>query len=262
MGGAPALTTPTGSTRAVSPAAPMVHSPPANPRLAGVDGCPGGWVLATVDQGGKIDVSVVSEFSRVIRLVKEGQLTRAIVDIPIGLPDAEHRKANVEARRLLGKRAVCVFPAPRRETLLAGSHEEASDVRERIDGKRMAKQSFNIMPKIREVDELLDAPLQKTIHEGHPEVTFCLLNGGEPVMQSKDTPEGRTKRLQLLTAAFADLGVELEALPAKPQGASMDDVIDALALLVSALRAEKGLAKTIPEKPEYDRRGLRAEVVA
>jgi predicted RNase H-like nuclease len=219
-------------------------------------------VVASIGEGGALDVAVVPDFARIVRQVRGGQFDHVVVDMPIGLPDTESRKADQEARRLLRARASCVSPAPRRPMLNAKSHDEANRIRERLDGKRISKQGYLLLPKIYEVDELIDSTSQRVIREGHPEVTFCVLNDDTPIAEPKETPEGRSIRVELLGRAFASLGVAFDELPTKPRGASTDDVIDALAMLVSAVRAARGQSRTLPARPEYDERGLRAEMVA
>ena len=61
-------------------------------------------------------------------------------------------------RRLLGKpRSSSVFPAPVRATLKATNYEEACRLSMNAHGKSMSKQAYEIIAKIREVDELDDA---------------------------------------------------------------------------------------------------------
>jgi predicted RNase H-like nuclease len=50
---------------------------------------------------------------------------------------------------------------------------------------------------------------------------------------------------------------DLERVP----GATPDDVVDALLLLVSATRLVEDVAHVLPEEPETDTHGLRAEVI-
>src|SRR5690606_31915637 len=113
------------------------------------------------------------------------------IDIPIGLTDDGPRPPDVAARALLGPRASSVFPAPVRATLNANSYEDACDLSFAARGKRLSKQSFAILPKIREVDELLRTrsatEFPVPVHEVHPEVSFCYLNDGRPMVHPKRT---------------------------------------------------------------------------
>ena len=82
------------------------------------------------------------------------------VDIPIGLNEgyeAGGRFCDRQARKCLRGRASSVFPAPVRPVLAASSREEACTLSRASapHGKAISKQTFAILPKIREVDELL-----------------------------------------------------------------------------------------------------------
>jgi predicted RNase H-like nuclease len=209
-------------------------------RLAGVDGCRGGWVVACED-----GVSVVAAFAEVLA----GGFDVAAVDIPIGLPaDSTPRACDVAARALLGRgRASSVFPAPRREALAWRSWAEASG---------MSIQAFNIMAKVREVDALMTTSLQDRVVEAHPEVAFALLAGG-PMAASKKTAAGRAERRAALASVGLDGVVPMERL----QGAAVDDLLDACALLWTAGRVARGEAVRLGDGG-VDQRGLRMEIVA
>jgi predicted RNase H-like nuclease len=207
-------------------------------RLAGVDGCRGGWVVA-----GEDGVSVVPTFAAVLA----GGFDVVAVDIPIGLPaDSTPRACDVAARRVLGRgRASSVFPAPRREALAWRSWAEASG---------MSIQAFNIVAKVREVDGLLTPARQDRVVEAHPEVAFALL-AGAPMAASKKTAEGRAERLAALAAA--GLG---RLAAGRVRGAAGDDVLDACALLWTAGRVARGEAVRLGDGG-VDQRGLRMEIV-
>jgi predicted RNase H-like nuclease len=197
--------------------------------LAGVDGCRAGWVAALED-GGRTDLIR-------LRTLAELPSCTAVIDIPIGLPAAGARSCDVEARRLLGRpRASSVFPAPTRSLLAAAT-------------PRCSRQLFNILPKIREADEL--ATEACGWFEGHPEVSFALMDGGRGLVAPKRTPEGRACRRSLLSPAFADLPPQLD-----------DDEADAYALLWSARRLSAGTALRLPAAIELDGRGLPMQIVA
>jgi predicted RNase H-like nuclease len=183
----------------------------------------------------------------------------SIIDIPIGLPDAPSRACDPEARQLIGARRNSVFPAPIRAMLSAGDYLAACKAREAAHGKRCSKQLFAILPKIREVDELMTPQLQGRIREGHPEVSFTLLNGGVPMREHKSIEDGKAERLALLRRHFHDIDRQIELLR---RPALTTDALDAYALLWSARRAAEGCARSIPDQEERDARGLRVEMVA
>jgi predicted RNase H-like nuclease len=196
--------------------------------LAGVDGCRGGWAVAFDDAGR-------TALAR-LRTLADLPPCTALIDIPIGLPVAGPRACDLEARRLLGRpRASSVFPAPTRAQLAAPT-------------PRCSRQLFNILPKIREADEL--AP-HAGWFEGHPEVSFALMDGGRGLPEPKRTAEGRARRRALLAAAFSDLPSRLD-----------DDEADAYALLWSARRVAAGRERRLPIDAELDGRHLRMQILA
>ena len=200
------------------------------PRLAGVDGCRLGWVVATDD-----GVEVVPALDDVLV-----QCDAVGIDIPIGLPDAGPRACDVEARRRLGPRRSSVFPAPRRALLPCRDWAAASGV---------SRQAFNLLPKIAEVDALVTPALQDRVLEVHPELAFAALHGSRPMAHPKRTALGRAERLTALA---------LDDVP-RVRGAAPDDVLDALAVLASMRRWAAGRAEHLGDGA-VDARGLRMEI--
>lgn len=230
--------------------------------ICGVDGCKAGWVAVSKDlESGEVnwclcgtvrDIALQSPAPRVIA-----------IDIPIGLTEAGPRECDLAVRRMLGPvRGCSVFPAPIRPVLGAHDYAEACRIRFGIDGKKMSKQAFAIMPKIREVDTLLgeSPPLREVFHEVHPELCFHSLAGGIPLVAGKRTREGAEKRLALLRPLF---GVRLtEALKDRLiLHCTEDDVVDGFAALWTAERILKGMAYSVPATPPTDALGLRMEMV-
>jgi len=184
------------------------------------------------------------------------------VDIPIGLLDRPGQRAcDVEARRMLGRgRASSVFPPPSRRALSFGDYRAASDVNMQLTGRRLNKQSFNISPKVREVDEAMKPVMQERVREAHPELSFRSLNGGVALPSSKKTAGGRNHRWRLLRAVLAGLARKA-TLPAELRGrCQADDYIDALACAWTAIYAAGGTARRIPPEAEVDERDLRMEM--
>ena len=125
--------------------------------LAGIDGCRGGWVLILEHQNGTRQTRKVGNAGEIADIPN---LELAVIDIPLGVLDSDPRLADREARRFLGQRGCCVFPSACRSVLAATTYEDACSRLQRIDGKRMSKQAFEIIPKIREVDAVLTLDLQ------------------------------------------------------------------------------------------------------
>ncbi len=230
--------------------------------MAGIDGCPGGWVVATVPvtvDGGLVlaEVCVVADLGAVVAALESGRLTAAAIDIPIGLPASAPRACDIEARRLLGPRRSSVFPSPVRSVLKATTYAEACAASRAATGKALSKQTFNIVAKIREVDDVVSPRLQDRLFEMCPELSLAELAGG-PMAHNKRTAEGRTERIDALGSVYVDVTAWLEP---PPHGAARDDVLDALAGAWTALRYVAGTHRRLGGR-EIDATGLRMEVIA
>ena len=124
------------------------------------------------------------------------------VDMPVGLPGVERRTADAEARALLGPRRSSLFWTPPLCVLEAGDHTEANRRSRERTGWGLSAQSFNLLPKIREVREALPTesfapPVRPRAAEVHPETSFALL-AGAPMRASKRTRVGVDERLAAL----------------------------------------------------------------
>jgi len=220
---------------------------------AGVDGCRGGWFAVLDDDG--LRWRVLPSFAEVLAWLP-AQCAVA-VDIPIGLPETGSRACDVEVRRQLGARGSTVFPAPIRPVLDAADYRDACERCHRVDGRRMSRQAWNLVPKIREVDEeLRQRPdLAGRIAEVHPELSLAELAGGVPMSRPKRDSQGRAERLGLLAEVFGSAPAEALAWR-RGRACAPDDVLDAFAALWSARRLRSGQALGIPDPPETDARGL------
>jgi predicted RNase H-like nuclease len=219
---------------------------------------------------------------------------RAVIglDIPIGLPsgqphDSGVRLADRAARAFLGgHRGSSVFSAPCRPTLFTQDYSAACDAELAARGKKLSKQAFGIIPKIREVDQAM-TPAQQlppddvfgtVVREVHPEVAFAVLRGGGVagfgLVSSKRDRLGEAERLALLRPFLpvpdvpgvrADLRRqhrESHSGPTSKRIVGSDDIVDALVCLVAAYRIATGQSRTFPSgAPERDARGLRMEIV-
>jgi predicted RNase H-like nuclease len=234
-------------------------------RLIGVDGCRGGWLVATADASlSALSFSLVADLASLVARAEAGDAIIAI-DMPIGLGDDGPRACDLAARRLLGRpRASSVFPAPCRAALAATTYRRACALSRRTLGVALSRETFNLLPKIRQVDALMTPVLQEFVREVHPEVVFALLAGrGRGLPYPKRTPAGERLRLSLLrrVAPGFDPGAVRRRLG--PASVAGDDVIDAVACLVAAARIRRGEALVLPEDAvARDARGLRMEIVA
>jgi predicted RNase H-like nuclease len=197
------------------------------------------------------EVHVVASFAEVLALAPAA----IAIDMPIGLAAAGPRACDVEVRRRLGARRASVFPAPIRPVLVASSYAEALELGRAVDGRGMSKQSFHLLPKVRELDALITPQLQRAVVESHPELCFATMTG-TPCPHPKRTAAGRAERLVALRTPFPDID---ELLTQPHRGAKSDDVLDAFATAWTARRVVAGTAEHIGG--DLDERGLRMEIV-
>ena len=193
-----------------------------NDDVAGVDGCRGGWVVAT-HRGWR----VVPSFSAIAR-----EFSLVGVDMPIGLPDGWHREADRAARAFIRPRGSCVFPTPPRCLVAHEDYATANAASRARFGVGLTRQTFHLLPKIRDVDAAVDARSQHRFLEVHPECSFAALTGA--VLAPKRTSEGRRQRADALGAVFGPIELR-SSIAVQP-----DDVLDAYAVLWTALRHQRG----------------------
>jgi predicted RNase H-like nuclease len=233
------------------------------PNFLGVDGCRGGWFGVQLSGPGEWEFAVVDRAERLAERFPEPALI--LIDIPIGLPQecGKLRTCDRLAAGLLGPRRASVFPAPCREALAAAGYKTALALSRRISGKGISKQTWNIGPKILEVDQWLraSAELRDRVREVHPELCFQALNGGRAMAAGKREPAGERQRLELLTARYPAAPVLFEqALRTYPQRRlARDDILDALANALSGWLSGGRLA-CLPREPEFDALGLPMQI--
>jgi predicted RNase H-like nuclease len=207
----------------------------ANPVL-GVDACKSGWVAI------RLADTVTAHFAEHIAdLVAETDAVVAI-DIPIGLADSSHRKADELGREFLGHRSSSLFMTPVRAALEAATHDLASAINRGHTGKGISIQAFSLRKSILQVDAWLPkAPCP--VIEIHPEMSFAEL-AGAPLDERKKTWAGAERRRELLAKA----GIAFSGpLGLAGVDAGVDDVLDAAAAAWTARRYLLGDAIRTPE---------------
>lgn len=224
----------------------------------GVDGAKAGWIAVWWADTALTHCVYGSARS----LVDAHRQARVIaVDIPIGLADRGGRRADAEARQFVGgRRASSVFSSPVRGILDATSQPDASRRHREIDGRGFGAQSFAILSKIREWDDLLqsDAQARAAVREIHPEVSFSALNGGrgKGLAFKKKSQEGAAIRTELLSTVFGFEQVARLLQSVAHRQAAADDVLDALVALWSAERVATGESVSLPTPPDSDGTGM------
>ena len=227
----------------------------------GIDGCKAGWFYFRFD-GEVISYGVTKTLAEILADV-EGEAC-ILVDMPIGLLESgkTERQCDLDARDALSPgRASSVFPTPCRQALAATSYEEASQINERRLGRKLSRQSYGLIPKIRELDELLASSelARACIRETHPEVCFWGLLGG-PIEYSKRTRDGFVDRMRLLKLVepAAEEMIAAAFLVHGGFDAGRDDIVDAFIAAICARAADN--LRTLPEAPKLDKRGLPMEI--
>ncbi len=213
--------------------------------VAGVDGCPGGWAVArwSREQNGEraLTVSFAETLDGVVAELRAGRLAAVAVDMPIGLLADTRRASDALGRGLLGPRRSSIFATPARAALGSPDHPvldhaDASARNRAAVGVGLSIQAFHLLPKIGELDALVEPSDQDRFVEAHPELAFTRL-AGAPLPHPKATAEGRALRRSLLDD---HLGADVVAAALETADVPVTDALDALSLCTVAERVPTG----------------------
>ncbi len=215
------------------------------PRVLGVDACTAGWVGILLSDGPPRALVAPTVAALVADAEVDGTLAAVGIDMPIGLPDAGRRAADVLAQEAIGPLRASVFMTPVRAALRADDHATATALNCALTGEGVSRRAYALRHKLFEVEELLAATSTRVV-EAHPEVSFAHMNGG-PLRARASTWAGVELRRLLL----ADQGIPLFGdLGPAGRDAGVDDVLDAAAAAWSARRVATGSAVALPDPPE------------
>jgi predicted RNase H-like nuclease len=224
-------------------------------KIAGIDGSKGGWVCVSGYENNfkELKFEKLKEFDD----IKSKDFNLVLVDIPIGL-DIDLKKGGRIVDKLARKELLTnkssIFNAPSRLVLEAKNYEEANKINKN-KGMGLSKQSWNLVKKIKEVDEFIRNSNKTIIFESHPEIIFQVMKK-DKVSTKKKNDEGIIERRNLLEKnGFNKVFLERN-LSAKDSFYKKDDFIDACSLFWSANRA---IAKTeikIPNDMVLDSEGI------
>jgi predicted RNase H-like nuclease len=201
--------------------------------VLGVDGWRGRWVGALLD-GRRVTLLDLPDATAVLA-VPDAQILA--IDMPIGLSEDGVRACDVEARRRLGRAGSSVFPAPLRQVLEATDYLDACRRSEEASGKALSRQSWNLVPAIRSLDDALGTPPDDRVVEVHPELAFRALDGR--VRDPKSSARGLAQRMAALSSVM-----DVDLLDAPPLIPAVD-VLDACAAAWSAQRLAAGTAECV-----------------
>lgn len=230
--------------------------------LVGVDGCPKGWFTISLDQAGQYHFNIFDHINALWQEYSNSSII--LIDIPIGLPHWRRRLCDVEARKILGKRGSSVFPAPSREAIHNPDYESACKANQKVLGKKLSLQAWNISSKIKQVDDLMcyNEGARQRIRESHPEICFWALAGGKSMIYNKKTEPGVEERLRLLKEIdpiFEQIFNEAMKF-FRRKDLAKDDILDAIVLAITAA-SPLDTIRTIPKTPEKDLKDLLMEIV-
>ena len=235
-------------------------------KYIGIDGCKTGWIAWIISDNAEPTFKVANTLTEWVKVLTEAT---TLIDMPIGFSDslAPDRLCDKAARRFLtSKRGSSVFPVPCREAVYQTDYIAACNANVEQLSKKFSKQTWGIVPKIRELDELMNAYPNLSIRESHPEVVFAALKG-EPLAFSKRTQEGKEERfsiIQQLAPHWCDV-LSLAISSTKRKDVAVDDVYDAFVLMLIAYYAPK--LSTLPEptdigaEADVDQNGRVREIV-
>lgn len=221
----------------------------------GADGCRGGWIVCVLDHG-EMRIERYDSVEALIQVYPE--FDAFLIDMAVGLRTcAEQLRPDDVARKELGPRASSIFPIPCRQAVYAGTEEEKKQANIKALGKSLPKQTINIIPKIRELDEFLSnhPEYKNRILESHPELDFARLHGSVVLSRKKEFT-GFSERAAILKKylpgeSFSGMWDRAKELHCNP-----DDLLDAICLAVTAALSSQGMCETIPAEPEQDDTGL------
>jgi len=214
----------------------------------GIDGFRGGWVAVYIDEKGGRYFDYSHSLDNLIAVPH----TRAMIDLPVGLPDRGYRQCDVEARELVGSR---VFLGARWGVWGFEHYKDANEHYWGKGDKGISRQLWCIRSKLREVNIPMSPARQAKLKETHPELVFWRLAGGN--LHNKKSETGRQQRLRLLREqgiSEIDLWLKMR----QETGIARDDMIDACVCALAARDSKDRLPRT--KKSPKDRRGIRMEM--
>lgn len=234
------------------PMAGRRHSPLPYDVIAGVEPCPGGWLMV---RARLLTTMIALEVPQVVPTlidVLDYRPTFSLIALHshLGLLEKGQtggRQCDREARRVLGgRRSGAIVSAPSRLALAEPGAEPMSGV------------ARSLLTRVREVSEQMQPYWQRTVYEVNPELGFHQLNGDTALRYGKRTVRGRAERRALLQARFPDLAIVTDT---KVPGASIQHLLDATMNVWTARRVAARAVIRLPADGVWDEQGLRMEIV-
>jgi len=236
-------------------------------KIAGVDGCHFGWVVASRIDENMPEIQLFEDFQSVLK--HYGDYDVIVVDMPIGLASNQEnngrRKADIEAKKILSKlgRGGSVFFPPAKEVIGGlpiqkleynnDNYKLVCDISKKETGRKISRQAFGLLKKIKEINEIKEenGEVMKNVLEFHPEITWHLTCGMQKLSYKK-TEDGFKQRHSCLCSGLNIKSNDLSCLidttrEKRCKDVAKDDIIDALSGLIVAKRIFDKDSKIIPE---------------
>jgi predicted RNase H-like nuclease len=225
--------------------------------VLGVDACRTGWVGVLLAPGRPPAVLAGAAIAALVELAREtADVSVVAIDIPIGLPDAGVRQADVLTRQALPGKGSSVFTTLTRAAYTAETYAQGrADNLAATAGTRSASaQAYGLRSRILDVDGWLRTRPAVAVIEVHPELSFARMTGA-PILARKKDPEGVSDRRATLAAAGL-------VAPGWYHGSGFgeDDLLDPCAAAWTAARYSEGHAESLPEIPEVFSDGIPAAI--
>jgi predicted RNase H-like nuclease len=179
--------------------------------VLGVDACKRGWIGIVREEERTSAVFGRTIVELVAAAESASEFEVVAIDIPIGLPDAGRRQADLQARARVGPRWQSVFMTPVRPALVAESRVDADRINRELTGDGVSAQAYALRSRILEAEAWVRQRTRRTV-EIHPEVSFATM-AGVPLLDSKTTWAGVERRRRVVRAAG---GGRRGNLPAQP----------------------------------------------
>jgi predicted RNase H-like nuclease len=225
--------------------------------IAGVEPCPGGWLVVSARLQGvtafPVDPEVFPSFAEILDyrpsfdvIAIHCHLSFPTEDTPGG------RTCDQMARKLLGfARGGAVSSPPSRRLLETGDLDQRAR-------KGLSPISARMLRRYAEVAEEMQPYRQRQVFEVHPELSFYQLNDDIPMQHAKESPEGVKERTDLVVARIPGADAVLDF---KLPGVELRHLLDATADMVTARRIAARAVDRLPEDPEWDDAGVRMELL-
>ena len=204
------------------------------PTIIGLDGCSAGWVSASKNlKTSKVELRLIDRLEQINQIYDEPKIIA--IDMPVILQNGP-RSVDQKARKLLGRRASTIFSAPAKDALIKNDYILASAENFKLTGKKLSVQSFNLFPKIREVQNFLKSHPKINIFESHPELAFMNLNNNQVLSQKKKDKEGFEIRVKLINKIFKNFSFDRYRVLYPKKFVNDDDILDAFVTLHVGLK--------------------------